>query len=264
MQPTLDLAQLETESRSLAAVLCAPPHPFEARCREALDRGGDVEASWALLLKEGLLPSEFETARRLFAEVEAPRPRLSLRLPPAEEWTPFPPGRSAFLCFGSNPMGMLEAEAHLQVLMDRLSLWGEVPTLPANWCSVRGHLPRAPSLPYVFDLASWSLQYALEQEDITIEGLLAAEVLPKRVQQGLVSKIAWDLALELELEVPGAHWPPSAIKGVPFATLPNPFEAALDLWRTGYLLHVSHSEEGAPEQCWLYAQSEKLPDRAPT
>jgi hypothetical protein len=77
----------------------------------------------------------------------------------------------------------------------------------------------------------------VEQEGLTREVLAPADArLPYVADRVPRMHRAWQIAVERNLEVLPATWPPPTVRGRRFAELPDPFQPILEIWSLGYLI----------------------------
>lgn len=148
---------------------------------------------------------------------------------------------------GSHPLTARLAD-HMPLLIDvedrvieigrRLASWFGAPPGRFDWVVVCGAAPQIGDLGYWLNTAAWSVELALECDDIPVE-LEFESVLPKLWCETIVSDLQWEVAAGLGMTVPRNYRPPSAIADQPFARLESPFRAVLDLWSCGVMLSTS-------------------------
>lgn len=134
------------------------------------------------------------------------------------------------------------AEAAALELAARLLPWGATAPRAIEWIVVNGALPDVNDFGSAFSSAEWSVEAAVEAAgDAVALGDEFAD-LPRFCRACLAAAENWRRAVARDLEVPGNHWPREAVKWKKFSTLLDPTAAALDVWRTGYVLSAGFSD----------------------
>lgn len=136
----------------------------------------------------------------------------------------------------------------------RISSWFGAPPRQLDWVVVCGGEPQVDDLGYWLNTAEWSVELALDCEDIQIDFELEP-ILPKLWSDTIVSDLRWQLAVSLGLTVPRNFRPPSAIADRPFAQLENPFRPLLDLWGCGVMLSASFLDSESAGTLFVHAEA---------
>ncbi|GAB4526732.1 MAG: hypothetical protein Tsb0020_44430 [Haliangiales bacterium] len=192
-----------------------------------------------------MLPAELVASpTRRFGVVDTERCGLRAKVE-GEERCEYPSTLAAVETFASDASGMLVAEGLGRELARRLVPWGSAEISVIEWFCLTHERPMPFDLGYAYDVAYNSLEYALEEEGIVLDELSPDESgLPEAVNWTVRAHFGWSLAIERELEVPAAYWPPPTVKWQPFAAFENPFEVALALLETGYLPSAIDADKG--------------------
>jgi len=145
-------------------------------------------------------------------------------------------------------------ESHVLEIGRRLSSWFGVPPRQFDWVVVCGDEPQVPDLGYWLDTAAWSVDLALDCEEVPVD-FVPAPILPKLWLETIVSDLKWEMAASLGLTVPRNFRPPSAIADRPFAQLRNPFRPILDLWKCGVMLSASFLDAESTATLFVHASA---------
>ncbi|EDX77144.1 hypothetical protein MC7420_281 [Coleofasciculus chthonoplastes PCC 7420] len=230
----------DSVSDTLAEHFLQPSRPYLSVASKIAENYCDPKAAWHTLIEEKLIPEEFsQSPKRKFCVLDLSR-RYPLNQVESIERYLYPPTISAVITFGSDANQMLEAEKLAIELGRRLEPWGGKAGDDIEWFCLSHKRPISLRFGPAFDCALYSLQYVLEEMEIEPNSLSPDHPqLPQFVNDVVRANVGWERAIEEELEVPGAYWPPSQVKWKLFSELLNPFEPVISLWQTGYVTKSS-------------------------
>jgi len=237
---------LAADVASLAARLARPVRPRVAETRAAV---GDAESgplAWRRLFEHGLLPAGLlRSPERLFAVVDTER-RPAAAGSDALDLREAPSTVDAAIALGSDAAAVLESEQLARLLRVRLGPWGASSVQRIEWVVVTHQIPYSFRQGSAFNCALYSLEHALEAIDVEFRTLRPdAPGIPPFVADVIAADKGWEIAVDQQLEVPGAFNPPAGLAGVPFDTLDNPFAITLQVWTSGYVLDHLHEDDRA-------------------
>ncbi len=230
------VASIEEVAASLCERLLRPHRRDLVAVRSALAGVDEPARAWQQLYERGILPAELlASPTRCYGVVDTGRRGLRADAEGAER-REYPSTLAAVETFASDGSGLLVAERLGRELARRLVPWGGAEISAIEWFCLSHERPMIFDLGYPYEVAYDSLEYALDEEGVVLDELRANEPgLPEFVNCTIRAHFGWSLAIERDLEIPAAYWPPSTVKWQPFAEFENPFEVAIALFETGYL-----------------------------
>jgi hypothetical protein len=224
-------------------------HPPRRRLRDvmsAVDGATAGSDAWQRLADRGVLPAELSgSLDRRFAVVDT-----GWAFPPINaagiDLRPAPATVDAAVALAADADGVLETEGWARTLRTRLLPWGALPPTEIDWIVYTHLVPFNHELGPVLTAVKHSTEYALDEIGVTMGTLGPTQPwLPPLVGELIAAWRGWQVATAEALTVPGAFDVPRALVGTSFATLDDPFVAALEVLVRGYTLD-HHCHDSAP------------------
>lgn len=244
MKPTpRDTAETDADERAwdeLAARALRPARANLARIDAALDGVASADEAWEVLAARGLIPLAWARhPARLLRRFRDPH---------------VPPTVSAARLLAADVPGIERAEVLAREVVARLAPWGVALPDSVRWkflesdpAEARGHrMPlraAAVAAHTALDRVDRRAAEALRARGLAVPDLLDGDRMVLRlVLDDFIASRVWRAAASRGGVVPSVRHrrpelvAPRELFGTPFGELPDPFEPALELWRTGYML----------------------------
>jgi hypothetical protein len=236
---------------ALAARMFRPSRPNLDAARAVIAGERDPSAAWLKLASQGLIPSSFTDGSRRFAFSADPAPAQLTQEVQSGRLFDHPPTMEAVLTLAADPDGMLAAERALGELLARLEPWNAELPSKKYWMAAPADHPHAATLNGAYVIALDALEASLGESGVPLAQWMPPEEagLPNIAARALAADTGWRFAVEKSLRISRSCWPPQRLAEQPFASVPNPFEALIELWMTGYVLDAGVERE----EVWLVA-----------